>query len=392
MAYNTSYGIHVVEARNRVATYLQDSDYTRWTKHELNGYIQQGAEDFVRRVGFPIVSHSFSTNTVSSLLFDALVGTPNFTIGETITGGTTQTTGVVTAISGSVVEYDTEAGVGFQAEETVTGASSGLSGVIGGSRTNYDVALPEIMTKLSHVEVDGKEVSILTESEIRYLAVAGGITSLEDTTDKVIKLFTGSQPSVPKWRETTGKIQAIVSSSASCEYFRLYPIPDTSQAVRLYGVYRPLHCSDVVPYRYMKGNVVKTLMMPAGGFVPGSTSEISDEDGAVYTIDTDSRTLTLMQNDVATSTVYTLRVAQDFRYSYNIDRQYMDVLVFGSLERAYLKEHDLRNVEKSEYYRGKKEGLTQEALRNEALNAASLSGGLNYNRLASRRTWPSRSR
>ena len=99
-----------------------------------------------------------------------------------------------------------------------------------------------------------------------------------------------------------------------------------------------------------------------------------------------------MQDSVATSTVYTLRPGEDFRYSYNIDRQYMDILVFGALERSYLKEHDLRNVEKSDYYRNKKEVLTQDALRTEALNSASLSGGANFNRLSSRRAWPSRSR
>ena len=392
MAYSTAYGINVVEARGRVATYLQDSAYTRWTKHELNCYLQQSAEDFVRRVGFPIVSYSFSSKTESVLQFNPLTGTPNFTVGETIVGNVTQTTGVIVSVEGNNVEYNSQKGVGFQSEETVTGETSGLSGEVTNVVTNYEVALPETMSQLSHVEVDGKEVEIITESEIRYLAASGAITSPEDSSGKVVKLFTSGGTTVPKWRETEGKIEVIVASSASCEYFRFYPVPNASQAVKLYGIYRPPHCSDVVPYRYLKGNVTKTLQMPEGGFIPGTTSTIRDEDGTSYTIDADSTRLTLMNNNTATSTVYILRPGEDFQYTYNIDRQYMDVLVFGALERAYLKEHDLRNVEKSEYYRGKKEVLTQDALKREALNAGSLSGGLNFNRLAARRTWPSRSR
>ena len=63
----------------------------------------------------------------------------------------------------------------------------------------------------------------------------------------------------------------------------------------------------------------------------------------------------------------------------------MDSLTFGALERAYLKEHDLRNVEKSEYFRSKKMGIIADADRVEPLNPASITGGVNFNRLVVRR-------
>ena len=126
---------------------------------------------------------------------------------------------------------------------------------------------------------------------------------------------------------------------------------------------------------------MRTLEYPEYQYEAGATAQfITDDQGGSYLLDSDSTTLTLYDGDSA-STVYTLRKAGDFRLEYNIDRTYMDILVYGALEKSYLKEHDLRNVEKSDYFRAKKEALTQEALRNEALNSASISGGINYNRL-----------
>ena len=55
------------------------------------------------------------------------------------------------------------------------------------------------------------------------------------------------------------------------------------------------------------------------------------------------------------------------------------------MERAYLKEHDLRNVEKSEYFKNKKMQLIADAHRVEPLNPASVTGGINLNRMIVRR-------
>ena len=75
----------------------------------------------------------------------------------------------------------------------------------------------------------------------------------------------------------------------------------------------------------------------------------------------------------------------DFVTSCDIDYVWVDTLTFGAVERAYLKEHDLRNVEKSEYFRNKKVTMIAEAHRIEPINPASIAGGVNANRFIVRR-------
>ena len=54
------------------------------------------------------------------------------------------------------------------------------------------------------------------------------------------------------------------------------------------------------------------------------------------------------------------------------------------MERAYLKEHDLRNVDKSEYFRNRKNIIYKEAYDTEPLNSAMVTGGVNWNRFSVR--------
>ncbi len=379
--------IGVAEARERVRTYLQDHDYVRWGKHEINQYLHQSAEDFVTRVGYPIVSDSFQSKTVSSGIF---IADPGFTVGETITGATTGTTAKVIS-NGTTCEFDTVLGPGFKPNETVSGASE--SGTILSLSYNFEVELPNTLLKITHVEVDGREVPIVTESEMRHLAIAGGLDDIEITDDKIVKLFTSTTSNVPKWRETTGKCKAIVVSSATSDKFRIYPIPSESQIISLFGVYRPLEASDIIPFQFLKGNITTPVSMSDNSLYSSEDNALNvleDDTGAKYNLSTAEETLTQQVVDsngaVSDGSSYPLR-STDYRLDYNIDRKFMNVLVYGALERAYLKEHDLRNVEKSEYVRGKKEFLNQEAVREDALNPASISGGINFNRLKSSRKW-----
>ena len=372
--------IDVVEARNRVKGFLQDNTYTRWTKHELNMYLQQAAEEFVRRVGFPIVSVARTTSAYSSLVF---ADTQGYTAGETITGATTGTTATVFDSPDTLqIRYSSASGVGFEKGEQITGASSGYSALNVSHLPNYELDLPETIGQVTHVEADGREVPILTESEMRYMAASGGLWDVADTNLTTTRIFGTTSSLAPKWRETTGSLRAVVLTSSTSDKFRLYPAPSASQQLVIYGVYRPLHASDIIPYQFVTtGVTTKSLEYPEYQYSPGSTTQfISDDEGLSYLLSEDSSSLTLYSGTTS-STVYPLRRGADFRTEYNIDRTYMDVLVYGALEKAYLKEHDLRNVEKADYFRVRKEGMTQEALRNEALNSASISGGINYNRL-----------
>ena len=73
--------------------------------------------------------------TNSQLIFQA-VATGNFTVGETITGGTSGAKAVIKSIpSSSTLRYNvlSDSNIPFQASETVTGDSSGATGVISSS-------------------------------------------------------------------------------------------------------------------------------------------------------------------------------------------------------------------------------------------------------------------
>ena len=382
--------IGVAEARERVRIYLQDSEYVRWGKHEINQYLHEAAEDFVSRVGYPIVSSSSQTSASSAL---TLSSDPEFDVGETITGNVTGSTGKILT-SGTETTFDTFTGPGFSIGETVTGGTSANSSVITGTAYNFLLSLPADISNLTYVEVDGLEVPVVTESEMRHYAVAGSLDEVESSQDKTTKIFGAATTTTVKWREKTGKCKAIVLTSATSDFFRIYPIPSEIQKMTLYGVYRPLHASDIIPYQFSKSNINTPVSLKDNTTYSSSstaTNVMVDTSNNQYTLNESDQTLTELKSNTDGSTSagssYPLRSLADYRLEYEVDRKFMNILMYGALERAYLKEHDLRNTEKSEYYRQKKEAMTQEAVREDALNPASISGGINFNRLTSSRKW-----
>ena len=239
----------------------------------------------------------------------------------------------------------------------MTGATG--SGSIVALSYNYELDLPDEIQKLTHVEVDGLEVPIVTESEMRHYAVAGSLHGNETTQDKTVKIFGTPTSTTVKWRETTGKCKAVVVTSATSDKFRLYPIPDEVQKFTLYGVYRPLHASDLIPFQFLKGNILTSVSLLDDTTYDSSETgdnNMIDSSGTLYRLESNSSLVELSTLSTGISDVasYPLRSAIDYRLSYELDRKFMNVLVYGALERAYLKEHDLRNAEKSEYYRQKK--------------------------------------
>ena len=108
-------------------------------------------------------------------------------------------------------------------------------------------------------------------------------------------------------------------------------------------------------------------------------SNLFDDADQVLTLNETNRTVSL-GDDV----VFNLSDA-NYQTTCSIDAVWVDALTYGALERAYLKEHDLRNVEKSEYFRNKKLGMIIDADRVEPINPASITGGVNFNRLVVRR-------
>ena len=141
--------------------------------------------------------------------------------------------------------------------------------------------------------------------------------------------------------------------------------------------------SDEVPFNYTDNSdadnvVTRNIVTPLNGWVTGDT--LTDDASQSLTFSETDQTVTITQ------TSDTLSLSEvNYQTNCSIDSVWIDALTFGALERAYLKEHDLRNVEKSEYFRNKKLGMIADADRIEPINPASITGGVNFNRLVVRR-------
>ena len=79
---------------------------------------------------------SYDTPSAGFILYDNLAGGP-YTVGETVTGGTSAATGVVVEDTGSRLVMDTIVGT-FVNNETLTGGTSGATSDADGAVTFYD--------------------------------------------------------------------------------------------------------------------------------------------------------------------------------------------------------------------------------------------------------------
>ena len=163
---------------------------------------------------------------------------------------------------------------------------------------------------------------------------------------------------------------------------RVWPIPKEDLTLLLSGTKRPIRMSDEVPYTYNDASdpdsiVIRKIINSLNGWVTGDG--LTDDAGQALVFDETNQTISL-----GTDNVFTIEDS-NYNTECSIDAVWVDALTFGALERAYLKEHDLRNVEKSEYFRNKKMGMIADADRVEPINPASITGGINFNRLVVRR-------
>jgi hypothetical protein len=162
---------------------------------------------------------------------------------------------------------------------------------------------------------------------------------------------------------------------------RVWPIPTEALTLLLAGTLRPKRMSDEVPCVYTDASdpdnlVVRYIITPLNGWVTGAN--LTDDANQILILNETDKTISLGDN------VFSLDDS-NYQTTCAVDAVWVDALTFGTLERAYLKEHDLRNVEKSEYFRNKKMGMIADADRSEPINPASIIGGVNFNRLVVRR-------
>ena len=250
--------------------------------------------------------------------------------------------------------------------------------------TSYLLDLPTNMMDISGGSIEGRELPVVTTSEMKSLAFQGRLPVLLKQGEYSVTQIFGNPlwNPIEDWTTVTGTPQSIVLDQKSSSIVRVWPIPSEEKTLVLTGTLRPTRMSDEVPYTYTDDSdtyypVERTVVTALNGWISGSA--LTDDVNRVLIFDEADNTLTEDGTDIFSI------LEDDFVTTCDIDYVWVDALTFGAVERAYLKEHDLRNVEKSEYFRNKKMALIADAHRVEPINPASIAGGVNANRFIVKR-------
>ena len=251
------------------------------------------------------------------------------------------------------------------------------------SSTTYLIPLPTGLMDISGGSIAGRELPVVTTSEMKRMHSEGCLPLvIKDGEASITQIFGNPLwSSVEDWRATSGKVQYLVLDQRSSETIRVWPIPTEDLTLLLAGTLRPIRMSDEVPFNYTDDSdadneVTRNIITALNGWITGTT--LTDDAGQSIILNETDNTITLGDDVFSVDD-------SNYQTTCAVDAVWVDTLTFGTLERAYLKEHDLRNVEKSEYFRNKKMGMIKDADMVEPLNPASITGGINFNRLVVRR-------
>ena len=328
------------ELRESVERYLQGKRNERWSDTEINSYLDEAQLEFCRLAKTPETEVS-----------DSLVSSPTPIAGKLTASGRTVT---LTQDSGThgldvdssvliVGSSNTERNGGHLiTKKTSTTAFEYLlpentSQTVTDEAITYvatgpTVSKPSTILEVTGVTVDGRELAFYTQSDLDRAANSGssGVrmvqTALGATPSPFYNIDTSFYPK--KWRDSQGKLEAVVMSERSASSFRLFPLPRDPE-----HIYLDKDATTKVSQNMIIRGVLKPTSLTADTSVP------------------------------------------------QIPESYHEALIYGALDRAYLKESQLRNVDKANMFRGRFMGLVDEARRNEGLNSGSIGGGRNELRI-----------
>ena len=324
------------DLRLRVERLLQDSENRRWEDTEINGYLDDAQLEFCRISKIPRTSTSQELVTVSTRRTACTASISSKTVTITLNGSDTHTLVVNSTVllSGAsnndingghvVTSAPNNQSFTFLLDQAGTGSDSAITMI----QTGPDFTKASTVLEMNSVSLDGRELALHTESKMN------NASNRNISSNYYLNTTLGATPApffdvnnyydVPKWRELVGQPEAAVFSERSATTFRIFPIPSKEE-----HVYVDKDASTKVSKILLVDGVEKPASLSADTSTP------------------------------------------------IIPEYYHEALVYGALERAYLKESQLRNVEKANSYRFKFMELTAEALRNEGLNSLSISRGRN---------------
>ncbi len=326
------------QIRERVETALQDTANRHWSDGELNTYIDDACNEFTRRVRYPQVE-GYATN-----------GSSGTTIGEASKTGTLTTdskTATITfesahgyaegdainVVDGAPSQYLGTFIVAVPSTTTITYKISTSGSVTDSSVTVFRVGpiftIPSTIAEIVSISIDGRELNIFTESELNAAASSSGnrhfmLESSMGFHPNAFSSAVSSTNNTPRWRDQNGPIEAAIFNNRTATTFRIYPLPKAT--------------NDLYVDKDATIKVFNSLKVRG---VPKDNS---------------------LALDTTTPTV---------------NAYWHESIVWGTLERAYLKESQQRNAEKSGFYRQKfLENVAQAGIM-EGMTSGALSEGRN---------------
>ena len=326
------------QIRERAETALQDTANKHWSDGEINTYIDDACNEFTRRVRYPQVE-GYATN-----------GSSGTAIGEATKTGTLTTdskTATITfvavhgyvegdainVVGGAPSQYLGTFNVSVPSTTTITYKITTSGAVTDSSVTVFRVGptytIPSTIAEIVSISIDGRDLNIFTESELNAAASSSGnrhfmLESSMGFHPNAFSSIVASADNTPRWRDQNGPIEAAVFNNRTASTFRIYPLPKDLK--------------DMYTDKDATTKVFHSLKVRG---VPKDSS---------------------LSSDTTTPTV---------------NGYWHESLVWGALERAYLKESQQRNAEKSGFYRQKfLENVTQAGIM-EGMTSGALSEGRN---------------
>ena len=326
------------ELRQRVESYLQDRENRRWSDEEINDYLDDAQKEFVRLVRYPHV-------TAEVDICDGTTKTGTLAVSgktATITYGSDHgySTGDAVYVSGvSPAEFAGSFLIRVVNTTTFTYKVRIGADVTGSSATIIKIgpkfSRPSTIQEIVSANIEGIDLLLLTEGELNSAVfrstsktafMEGVFGTIPNPFSTIKTTYIGTNAEI-SWKERTGEISALVSNNLTQSTFRIWPLPEGD---------------DQLYIDKDAGSKVFKKIEIRGVPVIGAMAS----DSAVPTID-----------------------------SY-----WHESLVWGALYRAFLKESQSRDVQKSDMYRSKFAEYTQMAIQSEGLTSSSRSEGRNETR------------
>ena len=326
------------QIRERAETALQDTANKHWSDGELNTYIDDACNEFTRRVRYPQVE-GYATNGSSETDIGEVTKIGTLTTDSktaTITFGTAHgyaEGNAINVVDGAPSQYLGTFNVSVPSTTTITYKISTSGSVTDSSVSVFRVGpfytIPSTISEIVSISIDGRELNIFTESELNAAASSSGnrhfmLESSMGFHPNAFSSAVSSTDNTPRWRDQNGPIEAAVFNNRTASTFRIYPLPKATNDLYI------------------------------------------DKDATVKVFHSLKIRGVPKDNTLATDTT-----------SPTVHAYWHESIVWGALERAYLKESQQRNADKSGFYRQKfLENVTQAGTM-EGMTSGALSEGRN---------------